>query len=108
MMFWRLRWIRLGVHSGTARQTKRTTPPARGSAPKNDHYPVVGDHLASAEVEMFVVKNGDVHDVRFADLVQHVGNDFIEPILADLDAITVANAFDLKRFRAIRPRSYFQ
>src|SRR6266516_2823577 len=62
---------------------------------KNEH-PVVHHPVARLQVSVGIIESVDLHDVLFAHLVEKIGQDFIEMILANLHAIEVPDALDAK------------
>lgn len=61
---------------------------------EDDDEAVVGQLFLAAEFEVAVVDGVDADDVGLADFGDEFGDDFIKAVVADFDAVDVADGLD--------------
>src|SRR6185437_15538103 len=60
---------------------------------KNHHDRVIGQNFLRANVDMGVGQGRDADDVLFAGFLEEIGDELVKFIMADFDAVRVADGF---------------
>src|ERR1051325_1225036 len=92
----------LDAHFANSQQSDSRLHLRDASSPVQNEHAEVGYEFARLHVAVRIVEGFEPDDVALADLVDEVGQDLVEAILADLDAIEVPDAFGAQRAAFLR------
>ena len=67
----------------------------------NDEQAVVGQKFLSPDIEVSVSKRTDINDVCLTDFRKKIADDFVKTIMADFNAVGVANSLGPDSFIAV-------
>src|SRR5262245_1303337 len=67
----------------------------------NNEHAEIGEELLSADIEMGIGERTDIDDVRLANFCQKVAENFVKTIMANFDAVGMADGLGSNSFVAV-------